>query len=94
MAAFNVPGFAMAEEMKLYKRAELSNYQILKAATLNAAIYLKEDGAWGTVEKGKKANLLLLNANPLENIENVSNVMGTVLNGTYYSQKMLLNILN
>lgn len=91
---FNVPGFAMAEEMKLYKYAGLTNYQILRSATLSAAIYLKEEKNWGSVEVGKKANLLLLNANPLENIENVSNVMGTVLNGKYYSQKMLLNIQN
>lgn len=91
---FNVPGFAMVEEMKLYKLAGLSNYQILKASTLNAAIYLKEDKVWGSVETGKKANLLLLNANPLEDIENVSKVEGTILNGKYYSQKSLLSKAN
>lgn len=87
---FNVPGFGMVEEMKLYKEAGLSNYQILKASTLNAAIYFKEDKNWGSVEKGKKADLLLLNADPLENIENISKVEGTILNGKYYSQKELL----
>ena len=87
---FNVPGFAMAEEMKLYKLAGLSNYQILKSATLNAAIYFKEDKIWGSVEIGKKADLLLLNENPLENIENITKVEGTILNGIFYSQKSLL----
>lgn len=76
------------------KLAGLSNYQILKASTLNAAIYLKEDKVWGSVETGKKANLLLLNANPLEDIENVSKVEGTILNGKYYSQKSLLSKAN
>jgi len=87
---FNVPGFAMAEEMKLYKLAGLSNYQIIKAATLNAAIYFKEEKIWGSVVAGKKANLVLLNANPLENIENISKVEGTILNGKYYRQKEFL----
>ncbi|MBA2610978.1 MAG: amidohydrolase family protein [Bacteroidetes bacterium] len=87
---FNVPGFGMYEEMKLYKNAGLSNYQILKCATLNAAIYFKQQKQWGSVEVGKKANLLLLNANPLENIENIKQVEGTLLNGKYYSQKELL----
>lgn len=87
---FNVPGFAMAEEMKLYKNAGLSNYQIIKCATINAAVVLKNDKTNGTVEVGKKANLLLLNANPLENIENIKLVEGTIINGKYLSQKDIL----
>ncbi len=87
---FNVPGFGMYEEMKLYKAAGLSNYQILKCATYNAAIYFKQQKVWGSVEVGKKANLVLLNANPLENIENIKQVEGTLLNGKYYSQAELL----
>ncbi|MEO6304322.1 MAG: amidohydrolase family protein [Bacteroidia bacterium] len=88
---FNVPGFGMYEEMKLYKNAGLSNYQVLKCATYNAAVYFKQQKLWGSVEVGKKANLLLLNANPLESIENIKEVEGTLLNGKYYSQKELLN---
>jgi imidazolonepropionase-like amidohydrolase len=87
---FNVPGFGMYEEMKLYKAAGLSNYQILKCATYNAAVYFKQQKLWGSVEVGKKANLLLLNANPLEDIENIKQVEGTLLNGKYYSQAELL----
>lgn len=87
---FNVPGFGMYEEMKLYKAAGLSNYQILKCATYNAAVYFNQQKLWGSVEVGKKANLLLLNANPLEDIENIKEVEGTLLNGKYYSQAELL----
>ena len=87
---FNVPGFGMYEEMILYKAAGLSNYQILKCATYNAAVHFKQQKLWGSVEVGKKANLLLLNANPLENIENIKQVEATILNGKYYSQKELL----
>ena len=87
---FNVPGFGMYEEMKLYKEAGLTNYQVLKCATYNAAVVFKQQKNWGSVEVGRKANLLLLNANPLENIENIKQVEGTLLNGKYYSQAELL----
>jgi imidazolonepropionase-like amidohydrolase len=85
--AFNVPGFALTEEMKLYHSAGLSNYEIIKCATLNAAIHLKNDKTNGTIEQGKKANMVLLNANPLENIENITKVEATILNGKCYFQK-------
>lgn len=90
--AYNVPGFSMVEEMKLYKQAGLDNYQILKCATLNAAQFLGHDKTAGTVEQGKRADLILLNANPLDNIENVKQIEGIVLNGEYYSQNQLLGI--
>jgi len=44
------------------------------------------------VQEGKRANLILLNANPLDAIENIQKVEGTILNGKYYSQKELLGI--
>lgn len=87
---FNVPGFGMYEEMKLYKKAGFTNYQILKCATYNAAVHFKQQKNWGSVEVGRKANLLLLNANPLEDIENIKQVEATLLNGKYYSQADLL----
>lgn len=87
---FNVPGFSMYEEMKLYKNAGLSNYQVLKCATYNAAVYFKQQKLSGSVEVGKKADLLLLNADPLENIDNIKQVEGTFIGGRYYTQEELL----
>jgi imidazolonepropionase-like amidohydrolase len=86
---YEVPGFEMIEEMKIYKRAGLSNYQILQAATINAARYLKQDGKWGSVETNKDANLILLSANPLIDIEAITKVEGIFLNGKYYLPKDL-----
>jgi imidazolonepropionase-like amidohydrolase len=85
-----VPGFGMYEEMKLYKNAGLSNYQILKCATLNAAKHLKQDKIWGSIEIGKQANLILLNSNPLDNIDHIKEVEATIIQGRYYTQKELL----
>ena len=87
---FNVPGFGMYEEMKLYKQAGLSNYQILKCATYNASKYFGAEKIGGSAEVGKKANLILLNANPLENIENIKQIEAVILNGKFYLQKDLV----
>ena len=57
---------------------------------MNAALYFKTEKTNGTVEEQKKANLVLLNANPLSDIENVRHIEGTFVNGKYYSQKELL----
>jgi hypothetical protein len=89
-SAFNVPGFAMAEEMKLYSKAGISNYDIVKIATRNAAAFFGAENQWGSIAKGRKANLVLLSKNPLENIENIKSVSGTVLNGKFYPPASLL----
>ncbi len=90
--SFAVPGFSMWEEMKLYKRAGLSNYSILKAATVNAAAYFGEANTWGTLTNNKRADMVLLKKNPLENIENIATVEGVFLNGKYFSQEVLVKM--
>ncbi len=89
-SAYNVPGFALLEEMKLYKRAGLSNYDILKISTYNAACFFGAQNEWGSISKNKKANLVLLNKNPLEDIENVKTVYGIILGGIFYKPETLL----
>jgi hypothetical protein len=89
-SAFNAPGFAMVEEMKLYKKAGISNYDILKIATYNAACFFDQQNEWGSISKNKKANLVLLDKNPLENIENVKTVNTVILNGQVLKPETLL----
>jgi imidazolonepropionase-like amidohydrolase len=84
---FNVPGYAMLEEMKLYKIAGISNYNILKISTLNAANFFNESKNWGTIEAGKDATLILLDKNPMDNIENISSVNSTMIKGKLMWEK-------
>jgi imidazolonepropionase-like amidohydrolase len=84
---FNVPGYAMLEEMKLYKSAGISNYNILKISTLNAANFFNESKNWGAIEAGKDATLILLEKNPMENIENISSVNSTMIKGKMMWEK-------
>ena len=65
-----MPGRSLHQELQLLCEAGLSNYEALKAATIDPARFLKIDSHFGTIEVGKEASLLLLNKNPLENIFN------------------------
>lgn len=84
---FNVPGYAMAEEMKAYREAGIGNYDILKIATLNAANFFNASKKWGTIAKGKDADLILLDKNPLEDIENIKSVRTTIVKGKVLFEK-------
>ncbi|MBK6985532.1 MAG: amidohydrolase family protein [Bacteroidetes bacterium] len=86
---YSIPGFALLEEMKHHSNAGLTNYQVLCAATTNAATYMNQSEIWGTVEINKRANLILLNANPLTDLNNLNTVEAVFLNSEYKTVKEL-----
>ncbi|WP_345109252.1 amidohydrolase family protein [Hymenobacter algoricola] len=87
---FVVPGYSMAQELGLLVKLGLSPYEALRAATYNAAVWLGEQDQRGTLVPGKAADLVLLDANPLENIANIGLVRGVVLNGRWVPVAQLL----
>jgi imidazolonepropionase-like amidohydrolase len=91
---FAVPGFSVFEEMKLYSKAGLNNQEILKIATHNPAAYMKQQHKWGSVEEGKKANLILLRKNPLDSIENIQGIEAVILQGKYMRTEDVKSKLN
>ncbi|MDQ3698429.1 MAG: amidohydrolase family protein [Gemmatimonadota bacterium] len=84
---FNVPGFALHRELQVMSQAGLTPYQVLESGTRNVARYaaedLKLDGAFGTVAVGNRADLVLLEANPLEGVENVAKRAGVMVRGRW-----------
>lgn len=79
-------GFTMHRELKALSDAGLSNYAALEAATKNPSMFFGTLEKVGTIEKGRRADLILLNANPLENISNTENRAGVMLKGKYFTQ--------
>ena len=65
----------------------------LQAATISAAKFLGREEELGSIEVGKLADLVLLDADPLVEIRNTTNIWGVVSNGTYYDRTMLDEIL-
>lgn len=80
-------GFTMHRELKALADAGLSNYAALEAATKNPSAFFGTLDKVGTIEKGRRADLILLDANPLENISNTERRAGVMLRGKYYPQK-------
>ncbi len=62
------PGVSLGRELELFVQAGLTPYQALRAATIDAARFLGFDEQLGTIEVGKRADLVLLDGNPLEDI--------------------------
>ena len=87
--AHRVPGFSLHDELSALVDAGLTPLQALQAATLNPARYLEATDSLGTVEAGKLADLVLLEANPLEDIQNTQKIAGVVLNGRYLDRAAL-----
>ena len=79
------PGFGLLEEMTLLARGGMSPMEVLKAATIEPARYLGMLDSAGTVAAGKLADLVLLDANPLEDIGNVRRIAAVVANGRVFA---------
>jgi imidazolonepropionase-like amidohydrolase len=84
-----VPGFSIRRELKLLVEAGLTPYEALRMATYNGAKLLKKEDQIGTIAEGKSADLILLTANPLENIENIKKQAGVMIRGKWYPQSEL-----
>jgi imidazolonepropionase-like amidohydrolase len=88
-----VPGAALHEELALLVRAGLTPAEALRAGTLHPAMWFGMTDSLGTVAAGKAAELVLLDANPLENIRNVGRVQAVWRNGRYLSRASLDSLL-
>ncbi|MGE5246476.1 MAG: amidohydrolase family protein [Betaproteobacteria bacterium] len=84
-----VPGYSVDREIELYVEAGLTPLAALQAATIVPAKVMKLDGELGTVERGKRADLVVLDANPLEDIHNIRRVHWTIRDGRIYDPAAL-----
>jgi len=88
-----LPGFSLHDELALLVRAGLSPMQALQTATYNAAKCLGLLDSMGTIEQGKTADLVLLDANPLRNIMNTQKIAAVVVGGKFFDKTKLQNML-
>jgi imidazolonepropionase-like amidohydrolase len=90
---FCFPGFGLHDELGFLVQAGLSPMQALQAATLNPARFLGREKDLGTVEAGKIADLVLLDANPLDNIGNTRKIAAVVYGGRVFDRSALDGML-
>jgi imidazolonepropionase-like amidohydrolase len=87
------PGFSLHQELVLFQRAGLTPTQALQTATLNPAKFMGRTADLGTVEKGKLADLVMLDADPLKDVANTQKIRGVVLAGRYFDRAALDKML-
>ena len=75
------PGVGLQEELALLVKAGLTTQQALKTATINPAIFMSLEKSYGSITVGKMADMVLLEKNPLENIENTRSITSVFLKG-------------
>lgn len=90
---FVLPGFGLHEELKYLVAAGLSPLEALRTATINPATFLGKEGRLGSVEKGKLADLVILNADPTQNIQNLHLIEAVIVNGKLHDRSSLDNEL-
>lgn len=90
---FLVPGFATHDELELFVASGLSPFAALQTATVNTATYLGLIKQKGTIEAGKKAEMILLDENPLEDIRNTRRIRGIMKGNRWYDQQAVNQLL-
>jgi len=87
------PGFSLHEELEWFVKAGLTPLEALQTATMNPARYLGKEKELGTVDRGKLADVVLLDANPLEDIRNTQRIAAVMANGKYLDKSELQRML-
>ena len=82
-------GYGLDRELELYVQAGMTPMQAIQCATIVSARVMKLDKESGTVEAGKRADLVLLDASPLDDISNLRKVSAVVANGRMYDSRKL-----
>jgi imidazolonepropionase-like amidohydrolase len=68
----------------------VDNFTILKSTTLTPAQFFKEEKSWGTIEIGKNGDVILLEKNPLDDIQNIMSLELTIMKGQVYRKADLM----
>jgi Amidohydrolase family len=82
-------GSSLHDELNMMVEAGLSPLEALQSATLNPAVFAGLEFEFGSVDKGKRADLLLLNSNPLDDIKNIRDINAVIFNGYHFDQNAL-----
>lgn len=88
-----VAGFGLPHELEEFVQDGLTPYQALETATAHPASYLRQSSEFGTIETGKRADLILLEGNPLNDISNTQKIVGVMVRGHWLDSKDLTSRL-
>jgi imidazolonepropionase-like amidohydrolase len=87
------PGWSIHEELGHMVNAGLTPYEAIRMGTMNAAESLGKQEEFGTIAVGKRADLILVNENPLENVGHLKNFNGVMVRGNYFSEMQIREMM-
>ena len=91
--SFDYPGLGLHQELELMVKNGLTPLQALQASIINGPKFLKKSDKYGSISAGKKADILILNENPLINIKATQNIHALVNHGELFDRKQLDNLM-
>jgi imidazolonepropionase-like amidohydrolase len=91
---FVVQGFSIHEELQNLVQAGLTPYEAIRAGTSSAAQFLNATKEFGTIEVGKRADLILVDDNPLKDVSNLSHRVGVMVRGQWFTEIQLRKMLD
>ncbi|MDX1641717.1 MAG: amidohydrolase family protein, partial [Balneolaceae bacterium] len=91
---FNPPGFAVHRELELMVESGLTPFQALQTGTVNVGRYLNEEDSVGKIAPGYRADLILLDSNPLESLPFREHIQGVIYRGNYLDRNALDSLLS
>lgn len=80
---FSVPGFSLHREMELMRECGLPPYEIIRSGTKNVGDYFKDKDEFGIIAAGKRADLILINGDPLKDVSNIAKRAGVMVRGRW-----------
>ncbi|MCK5022830.1 MAG: amidohydrolase family protein [Candidatus Aenigmarchaeota archaeon] len=92
-----VPGFSIHDELQILTENGFTSYEAIATGTVNAARTIENMtgvGDFGTVEVGNRADLILVNENPLEDVRNIRDLRGVMVGGRWYDKTELQKMIN
>ena len=92
--SYHIPGYSIHEELVMLVEAGLSPYEAIEAGTRNAAEAMGKSDEFGTIEAGKRADLILLEDNPLDDVSNIQNRAGVMVRGRRLTEEQLQSMLD
>lgn len=91
---FCIAGFGLHQELQLFADFGIPDAEVLKIATYNPAVFFNIENQFGTIDQGKFANLVLLDANPLISVANTKKINAVFIRGHYFDRNALDGLLD
>ncbi|SDQ65460.1 amidohydrolase family protein [Flagellimonas zhangzhouensis] len=92
--SYTYPGISLHKELQAMVENGISPLNALRTSTVNGAKFLGQTDGYGNISKGKVSDLVILEANPLENIENTEKIFKVIKGTQVFSKKQLQELLN